>query len=184
MDKCDKCGKLAELGHNEETGLALCDRCDAREQEHAKTADPETVLIRLAVLIKNEVNKQGIGSHAKLAALSGVSRPAISKLLRAEHYPTLDSVVKIAAALNCPAILDGLLSVTQWQQIKDEPAPEQPAPKKAPQPEKRLKAKTPALTTFATALIKKKPAPKAPAPTERPEGMSAVEWALMKRASK
>lgn len=42
MDKCDNCGKNAELYYNEATGLAFCDACDAVDGE------TETPLIVLA----------------------------------------------------------------------------------------------------------------------------------------
>jgi len=33
MDTCDKCGKTAELYHNEATGLAYCDACETASHE-------------------------------------------------------------------------------------------------------------------------------------------------------
>jgi hypothetical protein len=60
-DGCDHCGRIAELYHNETTGLALCDACDAaqnaaddaeptpaaklaaRQSERAETGQPETL---------------------------------------------------------------------------------------------------------------------------------------------
>jgi len=33
MDTCDKCGKRAELYHNEASGLAYCDACETASHE-------------------------------------------------------------------------------------------------------------------------------------------------------
>jgi len=36
MDTCDNCGKLAELYHNELSGLAYCEKCDAKFTPEAR----------------------------------------------------------------------------------------------------------------------------------------------------
>jgi len=41
MDTCDKCGKTAELFHNEASGLAYCETCDLASE--ADTADYSVV---------------------------------------------------------------------------------------------------------------------------------------------
>jgi hypothetical protein len=36
MDKCDRCGKAAELYHNEASGLAFCDACETAATEASR----------------------------------------------------------------------------------------------------------------------------------------------------
>ena len=85
MDTCDKCGKRAELYHNEATGLAYCDACETAS--HAGLSYGET-----SELAQIERWDGLIGGWIYVAEVDdGVDPLALAEELRRQHLAEVES---------------------------------------------------------------------------------------------